>query len=82
LSCALKSRRRKLEGHFQQKILTAASNLVEVYKDDLDVSLTKEIVQFPDFVDTFKDEQAEDVYRELSFHVSADTQEVSSEIIS
>ena len=58
---------RKLDVLSSQEILTAASNLVEVYilyKDDLDVSLGNELVQFADFVDAFKDEQADDVSRE------------------
>ena len=63
-----------------QEIPTAASNLVEVYNDDLDVCLGNELVQFADFVNAFKDEQTENVSRE--FHVSADTQEVSSGIVS
>jgi hypothetical protein len=55
---------RKLDVLSSQEILTAASNLVEVYKDDLDVCLGNELVQFADFVDAFTDEQAEDVSRE------------------
>src|SRR6218665_2555580 len=58
---------RKLDVLSSQEILTAASNLVEVYilyKDDLDVSIGNELVQFADFVDAFKDEQADDVSRE------------------
>jgi len=34
------------------------------YHDDLDDCLGNELVQFADFVDTFKDEQAKDVSRE------------------
>jgi len=47
-----------------QEILTAASNLVGVYNDDLDVCLGNELVQFAEFVDAFKDEQDEGVSRE------------------
>jgi len=39
-----------------QELLEAASNLVEVYKDDLNACLGNELVLFVDFVDTFKDE--------------------------
>jgi len=34
------------------------------YKDNLDACLGNELVQFVDFVDTFKDEQAQDVAQE------------------
>jgi len=44
--------------------MLAESNLIEVYKDGLDVSLSNELEQFADFVIAFKDEQAEDVSRE------------------
>ena len=47
-----------------QELLAAASNRVGVYKDDLDACLGNELVQFVDFVDTFKDEQAHDVSQE------------------
>ena len=52
---------RQLDVLSSQEIPTAASNLVEVYNDDLDVCLGNELVQFADFVNAFKDEQAEDV---------------------
>ena len=55
---------RKLDVLSSQEILTAASDLVDVYNDDLDVCLGNELVQFADFVNVFKDEQAEDVSRE------------------
>jgi len=48
---------RKLDVLSSPEILTAASNLVEVYKDDLDVCFGNELVQFVDFVAAFKDEQ-------------------------
>ena len=51
---------RKLDVLSSQEILTAASDLVDVYNDDLDVCLGNELVQFADFVNAFKDEQAED----------------------
>jgi len=44
-----------------QEIMLAESNLVEVYKDGLDVSLGNELEQFAGFVIAFKYEQAEDV---------------------
>ena len=56
---------RKLDVLSQEEIMAAASNLVEVYKDDLDKCLGNEFVQFTDFVDAFKDEQGEDVAREI-----------------
>ena len=55
---------RKLDVLSSQEILTSASHLVHVYKDDLDVCLGNELVQFAEFFDTFKDEQAADVSRE------------------
>ena len=55
---------RKLHVLSSQELLAAASNLVEVYKDDLDACLGNELVQFVDFVETFKDEKAQDVSRE------------------
>ena len=55
---------RKLCELSTQELLAAASNLVEVYKDDLDACLENDLVQFVDFVDTFKDEQAQGVSRE------------------
>ena len=48
---------RKLHVLSSQELLAAASNLVEVYKDDLDACLGNELVQFVDFVETFKDEK-------------------------
>ena len=42
-----------------------------MYKDDLDDCFGDELVQFVDFVETFKDEQENFMNRE--FHVSADT---------
>lgn len=48
---------RKLDVLSADEILAAASNLVEVYKDDLDSCLGNELVQFAAFVDVFKDEQ-------------------------
>jgi len=54
-----------------QATLLAESNLVEVYKDGLDVSLGNGIEQFADFGFAFKDEQAEDVSRE-HLRVTAD----------
>jgi hypothetical protein len=47
-----------------QEILTAASTLVEVYNEDLDVCLGNELVQFAEFVNAYKDEQGEDVSKE------------------
>ena len=44
--------------------MTAASNLVEVYKNDLDVCLGNELVQYVEFVNAFMEEQAKDVSRE------------------
>jgi len=44
--------------------MTAASNLVEVYKNDIDVCLGNELVQFAEFVNAFKEEQAKDVSQE------------------
>lgn len=45
--------------------MTAASNLVDIYKDDLDACLGNELVQFAEFFASFKDEQAVvDVSRE------------------
>ena len=64
-----------------QATLLAESNLVEVYKDGLDVSLGNDFEQFADFVIAFKDEQAEDVSRE-HFFLTANTQGPSSWIIS
>ena len=61
---------RKLDVLSSQEILTAASNLVGVYNDDLDACLEIELVQFAEFIDAFKDEQDEGVSRE--FHVSTD----------
>lgn len=47
-----------------KELLTAASNLVEVYnKDDLETCLGNDIVQFAHYVDAFKNEQAQDVSR-------------------
>jgi hypothetical protein len=47
-----------------QELQAAASNLVKVYKDDLDGCLGNELVQFADFVEAFKDEHAEGVSKE------------------
>jgi len=47
---------RKFDVLSPQELLAVAENLVEVYKDDLDTCLGNELVQFVDFVDTFKDE--------------------------
>jgi len=52
---------RKLDVLSSQEILLEQSNLVEVYKDGLDLSLGNALEQFLDFVIAFKDEQAEDV---------------------
>ena len=71
---------RKLDEFSSQEILTAASNLVEVYEGDLDACLGNELVQFADFVNAYQEEQGEDVSREL--HVSPDIQEASSEFVS
>jgi hypothetical protein len=54
----------KLDELPSQDILTAASNLVDIYKDDLDASLGNELVQFAQFFDAFKGEQAADVSKE------------------
>ena len=61
---------RQLDVLSSQEILTAASTLVEVYNDDLDVCLGNELVQFAEFVNAYKDEQGEDVSKE--FHVPFD----------
>ena len=55
---------RQLDLLSPHELLAAASNLVGVSKDDLDACLGNELVQFVDFVDTFKDEQAQDVAQE------------------
>ena len=55
---------RKLDELSSQEILTAASNLVEVYEGDLDACLGNELVQFADFVNAYQEEQGEDVSRE------------------
>ena len=55
---------RTLEVLSSQELQAAASNLVKVYKDDLDACLGNELVQFADFVEAFKDEHAEDVSKE------------------
>jgi hypothetical protein len=55
---------RKLDVLSSQEIMTAALNLVEVYKNDLDVCLGNELVQFAEFVNAFKDEQAKNVSQE------------------
>jgi len=55
---------RKLDEFSSQEILTAASNLVEVYEGDLDACLGNELVQFADFVNAYQEEQGEDVSRE------------------
>jgi len=55
---------RKLDVLSSQEIMTAVSNLVEVYKNDLDVCLGNELVQFAEFVNAFKEEQAKDVSQE------------------
>ena len=47
----------KLNVLSSEEILTAASNLVVVYNDDLDVCLGNELVDFVEFVYAFKDEQ-------------------------
>ena len=44
--------------------MTAALNLVEVYKNDLDLCLGNELVQFAEFVNAFKEEQANYVSQE------------------
>lgn len=54
----------KLDELPPHEILTAASNLVDIYKDDLDACLGNELVQFAEFFASFKDEQAVDVSRE------------------
>jgi hypothetical protein len=54
----------KLDELSPHEILTAASNLVDIYKDDLDACLGNELVQFAEFFASFKDEQAVDVSRE------------------
>jgi hypothetical protein len=55
---------RNLDEFSSQEILTAASNLVEVYEGDLDACLGNELVQFADFVNAYQEEQGEDVSRE------------------
>ena len=55
---------RKLDELSSQEILTAASNLVEVYEGELDACLGNELVQFADFVNAYQEEQGEDVSRE------------------
>ena len=55
---------RKLVELPSQEILTAASNLIEVYEGDLDACLGNELVQFADFVNAYQEEQGEDVSRE------------------
>ena len=55
---------RKLDVLSSQEIMTAVSNIVEVYKNDLDVCLGNELVQFAEFVNAFKEEQAKDVSQE------------------
>ena len=50
--------------------MTAALNLVEVYKNDLDECLRNELVQFAEFVNAFKEEQAKDLSQENFFYQS------------
>ena len=54
----------KLDVLSSQDILTAASNLVDIYKDDLEACLGSDLVQFAPFVDAFKAERAAGVSRE------------------
>ena len=54
----------KLDELPPHEILTAASNLVVIYKDDLDACLGNGLVQFAEFFASFNDEQAVDVSRE------------------
>ena len=55
---------RKLDEFSSQEILTAASNLVEVYEGDLDACLGNELVLFADFENAYQEEQGKDVSRE------------------
>ena len=58
---------RKLDVLSSQEIMTAASSFIEVYKNDLDVCLGNELVQFAEFVNAFKEEQAKDVSHVVIF---------------
>ena len=65
----------KLDVLSSQDILTAASNLVDIYKDDLEACLGNELVQFASFVDEFKAERAAGVSREnFMYHLIFDKQ--------
>ena len=58
---------RNLDQLSAPEIQAAASNLVAIYQDDLDVCFGNELVQFAEFVNAYKDEQrlqSEDVSRE------------------
>lgn len=48
---------RKINVLSPQQILTAASDLVKVYKDDLDICFGNELLQFADILVSFSDEQ-------------------------
>ena len=64
----------KLDVLSLQEILRAASNLVVVYNDDLDVCLGNVFVQFAKFVNAFKDEQDESVNLRQSTETLASTE--------
>src|SRR5678816_4516422 len=59
---------RKLHVLSSRELLATASNLVEVYKDDLDTCFGNELVQFVHFLEAFKDEKSQDVSREHFMH--------------